>query len=286
MHGLIGGAPVPAANGVTAPTAVPLYVGQTYINTLTGAIYIASGTAGTYNWGYVGQGATSAFNKNTVAGLVGWYDAADATTITKGAGDAVTQWADKSDRAAHLATTPATKPVWTDATQNGLPAIYFGGATHIYQTGLTDQTSATPSSYIVIKPTNWSTGGTQKIIDCGNATPTSLFYLGKNNGNTNNILFSYNQSSTGTSGVTNSNPFIVGLRVNAASSVVNINGTDSTITLGGAGALSTRLYLGSDIAAGSLYTGYICELLLFNGLLSNANDVVVRNYLNNKWAVY
>jgi len=67
-----------------------------------------------------------AFTPAADTGLLGWFDAADAATITA-SGNSVTEWADKAGNGALAQTSPAFQPVTGQRSQNGLNMLDFGG---------------------------------------------------------------------------------------------------------------------------------------------------------------
>lgn len=71
----------------------------------------------------------SGFNPKTVAGLEGWWDAADASSVTLDSGR-VSTWADKSGKGRNSGngTSGSTQPDYITAARNGKNAIRFAGA--------------------------------------------------------------------------------------------------------------------------------------------------------------
>ena len=145
---------IPTLSGIGAPTVKPSYIGQIYIDTLSGNIYMASNIIGVYNWGFIGSGSTSSFNVNTIPGVTSWYK---ADNVTKDGGNNVTQWNDSGPGALHLNTVvkgSTTSPVWNASVQNGNPGIYFDGTCNIRYFNASGISQSQPYSiYIVIRPT-------------------------------------------------------------------------------------------------------------------------------------
>lgn len=262
--------------GTTSPTATPEFTGQRYINTTTAAIWIAGGTSGSYNWGYVGQGSTSAFNKDTVAGLVSWHDASDAPTVIL-SGTNVTGWYDKALTGKNMVVDTAS-PTYVTAYQNGLNAILFNGSNQALQYDMAD----IPQPYtrvIAFKSTNWGTGGTQ-IITGG---PSYTGEIGKLNGNTNLVIYSGATLTYGS--LANTTPYIVIAVFNGASSSIRVNGGTPVTGNAGASAL-TGVNMGVEYGVGNWWQGYGFENMVYTGAMSTADQDKIFTYLNNKWAVY
>jgi hypothetical protein len=67
---------------------------------------------------------TGAFTPASLPGLVAWYDAQDAASFTYSSGSVVSQWADKSGAAHHLANADtASQPSRSTTALNGHPAL-------------------------------------------------------------------------------------------------------------------------------------------------------------------
>ena len=74
---------------------------------------------------------TQRFDPTGINGLVAWYDASDATTISvQAATTNVTQWADKSTNAVNLTVPSTVYPKYVATSQNGLGGISFSGASN------------------------------------------------------------------------------------------------------------------------------------------------------------
>jgi fibronectin type 3 domain-containing protein len=74
------------------------------------------------------------WNPADIAGLVGWYDASDAASITA-SGGAVSQWVDKSGNALHLTQSEtAQRPTTGTTAINGTNALKFDGADDLMTT--------------------------------------------------------------------------------------------------------------------------------------------------------
>lgn len=270
--------------GTGAPNFTPAFVGQEYIDSQTGSIYKAMGTSGAYNWAYIGRGATSAFNKDTVPGLVGWWDATMTDYVTKDAGNNVTAFYDMSDGAKNFVNSSATKPVWTENVFGTLPGIYFGGAAYLYTNSFT--AIGQPNTYfIVIKPTAWSTGTNQDIIgghEAGGGAYNGQV-IGKATSNLNVYLHGRPSSAQGPA-LTNTTPVLLTCTFNGSSSSIAINdNAPVTLIIGSSGI--DNLYLGTA-PYGSPYTGYFGAGMLFSSTLSDANKAIVRTMLNNKFALF
>jgi hypothetical protein len=278
---------IPTLTGIGAPAITPRYVGQDYIDTSTGSVYKAVGTDGYWNWAYVGGGPANLaeFNKNTVPGLLFWYDANDVSSIVKDGGNAISNIYDKSGNGYHLAPITANqKPIWTENIQNGLPAIYFNptGSTATGMTRGNLSISAQPiTHFYVIKPVRLNYGADQLISE-GQASGRNLFQINA----TDNKFEIYAGAIVTTAAVSTSSATIATVIFNSSSSSLQINNI-SAIT--GLNPSTGGLYgptFGADYNNNASYSGYICEILCYSGVISPQNQIIIRSYLNTIWGVY
>ena len=280
MQGFTGYPNLAVPNSLTgsgAPQIVPQFIGQQYIDINSGNIYISVGTNGVYNWGFVGKGSLVEFTKDTIPGLVTWYDASD-NLFPKTNESTLTGWNDKGSNLNHLVNIQGT-PKYYENIQNGLSAAYFNGSSAIRGSDIAD--AAQPQThFLVFKPTAWSTDTYQAIIDMYNGTA----FIGKNTGTTA-IRIAAGIGLNGAT-VTNDITTITTAVFNGTSSSTALNSDAETIGSAGTSSNSNNPGIGSVNNNTLFYTGYVMEWLIYNGVLSQSNKNIVKSYLNNKWAVY
>ena len=235
--------------GVGSPTVIPQFVGQQYIDISIGAIYIATGTIGIYNWGYVGSGNVS---NDYLVGLTSWYDASDSITpITNGS--TLTGWNDKGSQLNHLVNVEGTPQYMTNI-QNGLPAAYFSGAQSIYGSNKAD-VSQPQTHFLVFKPTGWSTGIYQGII-----TMLANNTIFKNTGATT-IGIAAGSNVIGQS-ISNNTCNIASVVFNGASSSITINNNSTVVGNAGTNSNTNLPYIGRDNSY--YYIGYVMEWRVYD----------------------
>lgn len=261
--------------GSGSPTVVPQFIGQQYIDTITSSIYIATGTTGVYNWGYVGAGMNSSFTKNTITGLIGWHDYSDLPTMSM-TGNIISSIADKSNTGLAMNQESALTTTLVSNYQNGLSAAYCNGNSSMYSSTITIGSVFT--RIVVARPTGWSTGAYQAIVG-----HNSVGVIGKYTGNTN--LHLYNGATATVTSLTNTYPYIIIGVFNGASSFCYVNGTKYTTVTPGAGAL-TRFNVGANALVGEFYIGYVMETLTYGSALADTQCLTINTYLNNKWGIY
>lgn len=213
-----------------------------------------------------------------------WLDASDTSTITETAG-LVSQWDDKSGHINHATqSTGSYQPITGARTVNGLNAIDLDGTSDhfILPSSLYSIPAANNTVFIAYQSDSLTRD--QRILT-GELSSGSRWYIRHD---ANSSKFS----------VGNSNPYSGAARASIAkdaaqhSGLLYRNGTeiygyyDDTKTATGTANDVTLdgLYLGSGPGGASLhFDGLLCEIIMFNKALSNAELNQVGNYLSTKW---
>jgi hypothetical protein len=265
--------------------------------------------------------AAGGFNPRTIAGLEGWWDAADSGSVTLDGGR-VAEWRDKSGKARHAANAASgsTQPDYITGGHNGRNLIRFA--------------AASSQLLAVATASNWTfmSDGTQYYIAAvasfaTTANPNAIYSLmGNHNGNGIGFLMAYDDRSATSS--TNRLWFSVS---NASAAVINpisssynnlapaqqknlleVVADPSSATAAPRVALrsngGTPVQANSATAAPSssvpLQTlafgaaintangvrqtfnqGDICEVLIYSGVVSAEARTAIRKYLANKWGI-
>lgn len=234
------------------------------------------------------------FTPSSIAGLKLWLDADDAATITLN-GSNVSQWNDKSTNAYNFTqATAANQPARTLSGQNSKTVLTF--ATNDFLANTTINWGASASSlFIVGKEDNTAGTGYQNIFTTGTGATGQWGYgVAANAPTDSNVLgvFDIGQNlARFASAMTNTNADVLcftSVGISAGSVVANLykNGTADannpvtlTTTTSAAGA-----QLGAAAAASEPYYGTICEVIMYDSVLSTANRNKVEDYLKSKWA--
>jgi hypothetical protein len=222
-----------------------------------------------------------------VAGPSLWLDATNAASFTYSSGSVVSEWKDLSGNARHFTqATVGYQPERQTNIQNGLPSVYFN------------------SDFLANSSWNWVTSDYTLCVVIKNRTSTT--YDG---------IFSRNSNASIQLGFDNTNKYAIS-RLGQATSASNLSGTgsnsDVVIYKGSAVAVAGNtttlmIYKNGTAASSSLsmaindlgnqnnlgatnssgadpIVGYISEVLLYPSQLSDANRIVVQDYLKAKWA--
>ena len=236
------------------------------------------------------------FDPTTIASLVAWYDADDASTITKNASDLVSQWDDKSGNGKHA----------VQSTESAKPKYFASGGT-IGQAHVRWGHDGTWHR-LTAPSTTW------RAYSGGGIRNTSIFFVFNMSGTGNSrhykdllrvgsdsisvhtspndaygaAMYSRGgrQCTGGTATSALPSKVLGGWFHTDSGFVTRINGsvddTDSTIP---AGSGDHALNFGGNDS--SHWTDFeISEILIFNTELTGTDLSDVESYLNTKWSIY
>lgn len=262
----------------------------------------------------------SGFNPRQIAGLAGWWDAADASTVTLDS-NRVAEWRDKSGNNRHAAnsTSGSTQPDYITAGHNGNNLLRF--------------VSASSQRLIVPNPGDFQflTDGTKSyiaaVVSAGATADPNTFYgiLGNSNGNNavglvliyddrspvndrlsviiangaapvvSTALAAYNdvlpaqqktliEAALDAGNATASERIAV--RSNGGAEIKSNAG--SVTPAASAAAQSLCFGAARDPATGTIqipFTGDICEILMYSSEVGPAAQTAIRRYLAKKWGI-
>jgi len=209
-----------------------------------------------------------------MGGCVGWWDGADASSVTRDGSNLVSQWSDKSGNGRHLTQSDAArKPTYSTAAVNGLNAIVWpttaNGCQLDYLAAFTHQTV---------------------IVVCRYADGVSAGF-----GGTQGLLTSSSALGLLISGTTwyGAHPFATSfnfVRINGAAPV-RVDGTTAIpmplriLTCRRDTPATQALIIGSERnQAARGWSGPICEVIAFDRELTTNEALRVEKYLQQKWA--
>jgi len=233
---------------------------------------------------------SGAFTPDDVAGLESWWDASDASTITASGSD-LTEWRDKAN-IRHLNTSYNSAPKTGTRTQNSLNVIDFTPNQDISRTGGD-----------VIADLATTGGVTLFVVSASDVTGQHVM-IGEANPSTDDSYADYYTGGIAgvgaRSGLSGGNNVIVGsldtscrlAAITQAGSTVNVylDGSDTPAAsgslsepVGGGGVLS----FGARVRASDIgfANGFIAEVLVYDGILSDTDRDAVEAYLMTKWGI-
>ncbi len=224
-----------------------------------------------------------------ITGCVGWYDAADAATITQSSGE-ISQWDDKGSAGLDVVqSTSSQKPNTVSGDLNSKDTIYFDNGDILNATGHHVSGSSSRTIFIVAKANEGSSSG-NRLCHLGHTAGTgTMVFL------TTELGF---RCGTGVTVIHNDDTLS---QVNYEVIEYNLNGTilndltgykDGVLltptTVGkGTTTLNTsgNTAIGATEDLGGLFDGWIAELIIYDSSLSEADSNLVREYLEDKWGI-
>jgi len=224
------------------------------------------------------------FKPTSITGCTLWLDATDNTTITQ-ASSVVSQWNDKSGTGNNMTqATSGSRPVLSNLS-NGMQALNFASGKFMSNT-----TISFPTNYSVFivgyvgSTTTWA-----RLLN-GTTSSDAYLFLGSGPSGVNFSTFVGNGTTwndTNDNTPTNANTSLCLMEMTNNNTTTGLlpyfNGTALTAK-NGSTVTFTGLCLGS-INTGQPWNGYICEVLVFNSVLSTTNRQNVEGYLANKWGI-
>jgi|ERR1051325_936271 lysophospholipase L1-like esterase len=220
---------------------------------------------------------SSPFDPTTVANLQAWYDATDLSSVTKDGSNLVSQLNDKSGNANHLLqATGGNKPTYnaSDGANNKAYIAFANGKNLL----LSSFSKSQPYTiYFVARQNSMVSGGNLVSFQSGTA------YNGL--GQLHDATFGdYFCPVAGTDYLDTNNCYkndyaVFRFNVNGNTSRARINKEVNFLSSYNIGTASTsQLQLGKDTSFN------FHELLFYNGIVSDADDDDIMNYLNAKYA--
>lgn len=264
---------VAVTTGTIAPTSTPSRIGDFYVNSSTGSIYMAGGTSGSFNWALIGQGSLSADYRTN---LVGCWDASNGPVPTIN-NTTLTAWNDLGSVLNHMTVLYGT-PKYMENIQNGLPAVYLSGSAGIRGANVTDIAQPT-THFLIFKPTDWNAAKDQYIAEMYNQS--QIIY--KSNGTANVRM--YAGTTIPGDALADNNCYLTTVVFNGASSSIAVNANAAVPGNTGTGTNSMYPIIGTHDGV-SFFTGYVMEWRVYTGALTSDQQTQVRVFLNNKWGIY
>ncbi|MBU6338429.1 MAG: hypothetical protein KGQ36_00425 [Rickettsiales bacterium] len=262
----------------------------------------------------------------SIKNLVLWLDATqeDALTNTNGAksvdnGDYIQSWTDKNPQFSipltfSIATT-SRYPSYSESAINGLPALYFDGATDgtgDYLSTAEEARIAKPNSFTifaVFKPiAGYSTSEgclgilTKQTGSVISNPPYAVCFVGVrskfggsvvNDGDTSGATSNLNATGSNDNSIVNGNSYIGTL-----SHAINVTSTGFKSFLNGGNYFKTSATYSTGLSGGNLvigaqktsvdtrfFKGYIAEIVMYNRNLTNEEANSVLSYLGQKWKI-
>lgn len=230
-------------------------------------------------------GAAAAFSPSDIAGLVGWWDFSDATTLFQLSNgttavtadtDPIGYATDKSGTGTHIVqVTAGLRPTYRTNVKNSRAVARFDGADDFLAAALVQAQPFT--AFIVCR---FVANGAPVIAMAGTSSSECAIYY--NNGGQLRTYAGTEQNIE----AEDTNYRVVAITMNGASSVARLNAVNKALA-GSPGANTlTNISIGAYQSGASPSQIDVGEALIYDGAVSGANVALVETYLNGRWAVY
>jgi hypothetical protein len=225
------------------------------------------------------------FNPRQVTNLTGWFDANDpkANGTKYVAGASVSLWNDKSPSPNNAAQgSSGQQPLYELNQVNGLPAMVCNGSSLMQGTS-TLGSNPTFACFAVTKATSlpagtndWYALGTSASV--GGVTGLGMHIPGSAE---NWSIFDYGGMECEVDN-TDTNPHVL---TTTRISNVPLMYVDGVIGISSGSSITMNVNTTFNIGSGALggWPGLICEIVMYNGVVSSAQTALVQQYLKNKW---
>lgn len=228
-----------------------------------------------------------------IPNCVGWYDASDASTITKSGND-VTGWNDKSGSGFNLASAEGAYPTYT-STQNSKHVVTYSGSQYLNNGSATVLQGVSGwSAFAVGICTNFSASGVFVGVNTPSGTTRASLSInssgypstGGRRANTDSFGYTAGNSAVSTSAyyqfsvVGSFSASTLTLFQNGLQIAQNTSWLSSGTTPNDGGAIGVGCL---NVTSGFL-TGSIGEVIVYGRALSDVSRIAVEKYLRSKWA--
>lgn len=236
------------------------------------------------------------FNPKSISGLVGWWDAADSSTITVATG--VSDWRDKSGVGSGktlLQTTANNQPAYT-ATIGGKAAILYDGTNDELATSGNVTLMGADYTWTVFSVSRADAQGASGIVnqdDFSSPRPPQFQRLWTNIFPAARTcrVFVTNSSDTAVGAISGavvlqSTPFVLTSSQSADASNIWVNGANNgnSAVTPKAVQFSKKLFVGS-LSGSSHWNGAIGEVVFYSRSLTTSERQAVERYLGRKWGI-
>jgi hypothetical protein len=225
-----------------------------------------------------GGGGGGSIPSSPVAGSTLWLDADDAATFSYHSGVLVNQWSDKSGNGNHVVSTASGSAPSRNGTQNGRTSVVFASTKEVHCAAF-----AVINDFSIFVAGKRTGGSTTVSLPVQNGSGTTGYgpLWRANSGNVGYIRqgIQFHSSTTPDPAAAS----VLTVRRRASQWVVHLDGADVGLTATGfaPNMPSGSFFVGASGA--NNFVGEIYEVLVYLPTLSDADHILVEDYLAAKW---
>jgi hypothetical protein len=229
------------------------------------------------------------FNPKNIPGIRLWLDAANVFNGSNPANNtAISSWTDLSGVSGNATqATSGKRPVFRENIQNGLPAIEFDSANSQCLQVASLAVGSQITIFAVVKQFN-ATAATWFMEQSPDINSNDGFYM-YGNGSASQIKNSGSSvMTTDVAGWLGTATVLGMIRYDGSQIQAWKNGITHAFANGSISnnTVTDVLNIGSRNQASLFFDGYLYEVIIYNGALSNPQVTLVNDYLRRKWAIY
>jgi hypothetical protein len=212
-----------------------------------------------------------------------WFDGSDPNGNNSGVvdGSTLSTWVDKSNNQTNAAASGGTTTI-KNSFQNGLSVVNMNATQQF-----TVDFGTTYSEYTIltVQKCNASTSGFQRLLNGISGSTTDGILLYGTNFVTTDLMITtlWDEWTSYSPTYDMKNWGIVAVNVNSTSNLTFVNGVPEAPYIRTASGIS-GINIGGGYS-GQNWNGYIGEILVFNGILSEKDRKLTEGYLANKWGL-
>lgn len=250
-------------------------------------------TAGTGAWVSKATPPPPPFSPTDVSGLVAWLEAEDPDgdgNSGNNSGDYST-WVDKSGNGNDFSALAGDEPTYIANHLNGHAALDFDGSNDAMSSGaISALNSVNDYAVYVVAESDATSGGFKYMFNGAfNSIGSSVygFYTSSPTEITGIRRNSAFGAVTSTLSVTYTDPYIAAFYWEDNSSYLRVNGTSSSTGSGTDYTITSHdnFWVGGAALGSALFDGKICEVILYQGVLSAGDKTDIENYLTTKYGL-
>lgn len=232
---------------------------------------------------------SSDFQPTQLEGNTLWLDASDTSTITDSSGS-VSAWADKSGNGNNATQgTGSAQPTTGLNTANGKNAIFFdGNDTLEVGSGVYSIPSDESTLFIVSRATDTTAQRRLFVMTNGGTARYKMAYETKAGAASDTeVVFQVDSNldplGAQASGASADYQVLTGSFNGTDTTTIAINDGTEVSDTNGVAFTATNCFIGSQTGSAVFLIGDIGEIIVYNRLLSTAEQNLVKSYLTNKW---